>query len=1081
MAAKKILLIKIASEINIGKESIVLFLQSKGFNIENKPSATLTEEMVEAVYDKFKKEKKAAEKQKEKIEKQKQIRKVPESQKSDFIDTEEYISIKKDDEEEIIELIEKEEKTKITEIFQPIEDEEKVKSTERAKKGETEEKDIKKEKVAIEEKKKEEKKEIDEKFPVGKVIEELVKPGKKGEKPQPKKVKAVTKSDKKTKIEKYTKDLIRIEKIEKEPITKGEVKPIPKEKQQEEKKISDDKQVTKKVELVTSVKVQEKVKKVQPLVIEKAIAVETAKEEKEKKIVEQKPKVKVKPVEEISEEQKELVLSLKEKFGDKSVKAPVTKAESLVQFKEPTPLLDDTVPKEKKSKRRRRRKKIAEVEIEPGQAPKLRGLTIVGRIDLEKEKAFISRKEDRLHTTDIEEEDDFSSKSGKFKKKGKGKAKEKPLTLKERAAEKKKKKKRSIRELISEEDVNKAIKETLSGIDDTTVGLRSKMRMKRRHEREEKELKKHEEEERKSHILELTEFVTTSDLAKLIGVSPNEIILKCMELGLMVGINQRLDKDTITLISDDYNFQVEFLDEKEVQEIDDIEDIVEQLEPRPPIVTIMGHVDHGKTSLIDFIRKTNVVAGEAGLITQHIGAYRTELPGNRYITFLDTPGHEAFTSMRARGAQVTDIVVLVVAADDSVMPQTIEAISHSQAANVKIIVAINKIDKPDANPDRIKQQLADKGVLVEEWGGNHQCVEISAKFGNNVDVLLDKILLEAEMLDLKANPNRKAKAAVIEAKMEKGHGPVATVIVQKGTLKVGECFVAGCYAGKVRKLLDERENSIEMATPSMAVRVVGFEGLPQAGDILNVVNSDTEARGIANKRMQLKREQEFRQIHHVTLDEISKQIQIGGIKELNLIIKGDVGGSVEALADSLQKLSREEVQVVILHKGVGAITESDIMLAIASGAIIIGFQIGLTSKAKKLSETESVDIRTYNIIYDCIDEIKLALEGLLTPETKEEIVASIEVRKVFKVSKSGNIAGCYIQSGKITRNDKVRLLRKGLPVFTGGIQSLKRNKDDVREVDTGYECGIMLDGWNDIQSGDIIEAFKIIEVKRTFH
>ncbi len=1070
MAAKKILLIKIASEINIGKESIVLFLQSKGFNIENKPSATLTEEMVEAVYDKFKKEKKAAEKQKEKIEKQKQIRKVPEPQKSEVPETEEHFTTPKDD---FIIYEESTEKENIVEKIDVIEKDDRLKPKEILEKIEIEE-----EKVA------EQQEETEEKYPVGKVIEELIKPTSKSEKPQAKQEKVVIKLDKKQKIEKYTKDLIKIEKIERKPETKieqkverkHEVKHIEKEEKTESKETFVEKQVSKKIEKVQEQAVAEKA-------IEEKVEVQSRKrEEVTKKPVEQKSKIKEEPKQELSEEQQALVLSLKEKFGEKTVTKPqVTKTESLVQFKEPPPLIDDDAPKDKKSKRRRRRKKVAEVEIEPGQAPKLRGLTIVGKIDLEKEKTFLPKKDDKKNAADSDEEDEISSKSGKFKKKGKVKTKEKPLTLKEKVAEKKKKKKRSIRETISEDDINKAIKETLSGIDDSSVGMRSKMRMKRRHEREEKELKKHEEEERKSHILELTEFVTTSDLAKLIGVSANEIILKCMELGLMVGINQRLDKDTITLIADDYEFQVEFLDEKEVQDIDDVEDEDEHLEPRPPIVTIMGHVDHGKTSLIDFIRKTNVVAGEAGLITQHIGAYRTELPGNRYITFLDTPGHEAFTSMRARGAQVTDIVVLVVAADDSVMPQTIEAISHSQAANVKIIVAINKIDKPDSNPDRIRQQLADKGVLVEEWGGNHQCVEISAKFGNNVETLLDKILLEAEMLELKANPNRKAKAAVIEAKMEKGHGAVATVIVQKGTLRVGDCFVAGCFAGRVRRMLDERENSIEEATPSMAVKVVGFEGLPQAGDILTVVNSDSEARGIANKRMQLKREQEFRQVHHVTLDEISKQIQIGGVKELNLILKGDVGGSTEALGDSLQKLSRDEVQVVILHKGVGAITESDIMLAIASGAIIIGFQVGLTSKAKKLSDTESVDIRTYNIIYDCIDEIKLALEGLLTPETKEDIVASIEVRKVFKVGKSGNIAGCYVQSGKITRNDKVRLLRQGLPVFTGGIQSLKRNKDDVREVESGYECGIMLDGWNDIQPDDIIEAFKIVEIKRTFH
>lgn len=1030
MAAKKILLIKIASEINIGKESIVLFLQSKGFSIENKPSSTLTEEMVEAVYDKFKKEKKAAEKQKEKIEKQKQIRKPAGSPKADLVESEEQVAPKQE-----IEIPAEEPISKVV----PKE----------------------KEAVSIEEEAEELVQVSEEKYPVGKVIEEFARPKGKSGKSGAKQTKAA-KDEKNVKVEKYTKDLIKIEKIER--------KPAAAEKQVIEEKVKEEKEV-KAASSETQVE-PEVVEKVDKKVVDAEVHAES------EKIVEVKAKVSAEPA--VSDEQELQVQSLKEKFEDKAAKQPSTKSESLTQLKEPAPLNEESAEKEKKVKKRRRRKKVAEVEIEPGQAPKLRGLTIVGKIDLEKEKAAPAKKADRRPVLDVEDDEDSIARSGKSKKKAKGKVKERPLTAKERAAERKKKKKRSIRELISEEDVNKAIKETLSGADDSSAGARFKMRMKRRHEREEKELRKLEEEEQRASILELTEFVTTSDLAKLIGVNPNEIILKCMELGLMVGINQRLDKDTITIIADDYQLQTEFLDEREVQEIDDEEDDESMLEPRSPIVTIMGHVDHGKTSLIDFIRKTNVVAGEAGLITQHIGAYRTELHGNKHITFLDTPGHEAFTSMRARGAQVTDIVVLVVAADDSVMPQTIEAISHSQAANVKIIVAINKIDKPDANPDRIRQQLADKGVLVEEWGGTHQCVEISAKFGNNVELLLDKILLEAEMLELKANPNRKAKAAVVEAKMEKGHGTVATVIVQKGTLQVGDCFVAGCYAGRVRRLLDERGNSVEKATPSMAVRVVGFEGLPQAGDILNVVNSDTEARAIANKRMQLKREQEFRQVRHVTLDEISKQIQMGGVKELNLIIKGDVGGSVEALSDSLQRLSRNEVQVNILHKGVGSIAESDIMLALASGAIIIGFQVGLTAQAKKMSEVEEVDIRTYNIIYDCIDEIQLALEGLLSPDIKEEVVATIEVRKVFKVGKSGSIAGCYVQKGKITRNDKVRLLRQGLPVFTGNVNSLKRNKDDVREVDAGFECGIMLDGWNDIIEDDIIEAFKTVEIKRTF-
>ncbi|MFW5662460.1 MAG: translation initiation factor IF-2 [Bacteroidota bacterium] len=634
--------------------------------------------------------------------------------------------------------------------------------------------------------------------------------------------------------------------------------------------------------------------------------------------------------------------------------------------------------------------------------------------------------------------------------------------------------------MISEEDVDKAIKQTLSGMEQSKISAtKTKMRKRRLAEREEKEAKKQVEKERELQKLELTEYVTTSDLANLMGKTANDIILKCMELGLMVTINQRLDKDTIILIADDYGFEVEFHDEKEFQFIEEEEDREEDLKPRSPIVTIMGHVDHGKTSLLDHIRSENVVAGEAGGITQHIGAYKVELDAHRSITFLDTPGHEAFTAMRARGAQVTDIVVLVVAADDSVMPQTIEAISHAKAANVPIVVAINKIDKPDARPDRIKQQLSDHNILVEDWGGKYQSIELSAKSGLNVDQLLDKILLEAELLDLKANPDKGARGIVVEANMNKGLGPVATIIIQKGTLNIGDAFVSGVFSGRVRAMLDERGNKVDKAGPSVPVMVVGFDGLPEAGDQFVSVSSDSDARHIATERQQLKREQELRQIRHVTLDEISKQIQLGGVKDLFLVIKGDVSGSVEAISDSLQKLSREEVRVVILHKGVGAISESDVMLAAASHAVIIGFNISPTAQARKAAESEHVDIRLYDIIYDCINEVQLALEGLLSPEYKEETICTVEVRKVFKISRLGSIAGCYVLSGKITRNDKVRVLRDGLPVFDGGIASLKRGKDDVKEVDSGFECGIQLVGFNDFLEGDIIEGYRIVEVRRT--
>ena len=644
---------------------------------------------------------------------------------------------------------------------------------------------------------------------------------------------------------------------------------------------------------------------------------------------------------------------------------------------------------------------------------------------------------------------------------------------------KKVKGKKSMREVITEEEVERAIRETRQGMDESsTISQRSKLRQKRKLEREEKEQRRQEELDMEDTILRLTEFVSTSDLANLMRVTTSEVIMKCMKLGLMVTINQRLDKDTITLIADDYGFTVEFIDEQHVSNIEDDEDSEESLVPRPPIVTIMGHVDHGKTSLLDYIRKANVVAGEAGGITQHIGAYHVTLQNGKEIGFLDTPGHEAFTAMRARGAQVTDIVVLVVAADDQVMPQTIEAISHANAANVPIVVAINKIDRAEANPDKIKQQLADHGVLVEDWGGKFQCVHVSAKQGLNVDILLEKILLEAEILELKANPDRQARGTVIEAHLDKGKGILATVLVQKGTLRVGDPFVVGIHSGRVRAMFDERGNRVQSAGPSIPVQLSGFDGLPAAGDIFVAMEDESEAKAISARRQLQAREQQFKQVRHTTLDDISAQIKQGGTKELKLIIKGDVGGSVEALSDSLYKLSRDEVKVNIILKGVGSISEGDIMLAAASDAVVIGFNTAVSSGARRSAETEGVDVRLYSIIYDCINEVQLALEGLLSPEIKEEITSTVEVRQIFKISKLGVIAGCYVQSGKITRNDKVRVLRDGFAIFKGGLQSLKRIKDDVREVETGFECGIAMQGFNDFEIGDIIEGYKITEVKR---
>jgi translation initiation factor IF-2 len=765
-------------------------------------------------------------------------------------------------------------------------------------------------------------------------------------------------------------------------------------------------------------------------------------------------------------------------------------------------------------KRKRKRKGVIEVELKAGGAPKLRGLTVLGKIDIQK-------KEERPKRT---REPDARSAPGKGTigeavsarrpqggsapgqggnapgrsggqgsprpgsgPAGMGGGSDAPGnrgTATGRADDKKRRGSTTSRgsggkEQVNEGDVNRAIRQTLSGMEDrSAVGGRSRIRQKKRQVREERAAIRQEEAARESTTLRLSEFVTTGDLANLMRVTAADIIMKCMGLGLMVSINQRLDRETIELIASDYGFQVEFLDDQEELEVEDEEDSPETLVGRSPIVTIMGHVDHGKTSLLDYIRSANVVAGEAGGITQHIGAYRVEVPGGRHITFLDTPGHEAFTAMRARGAQVTDIVVLVVAADDSVMPQTLEAISHAQAANVPMVVAINKVDKADSNPERIKQQLADQNVLVEEWGGKFQSVALSAKTGMNVDQLLEKILLEADLLELKANPDRAARATVIEAHVDKGRGNVVTIIVQKGTLSVGDIFVCGQFAGRVRAMTDERGNRVDHATPSMPVQVTGFDGLPNAGDVLLEMETDAEAREIAGRRQQLRREQQFRGMRHMTLDDISAQIQQGGVKELRLVVKADVSGSLEALSDSLLKLATPEVQVRIVYRAVGAITESDVMLAAASDAVVVGFQVTTPASVRKLAEAESVDVRLYSIIYDCINEVQLALEGMLTPDIKEEITATVEVRALFKISKVGTIAGCYVQNGTINRNDKVRVLREGFEIFKGTLQSLRRIKDDVREVDAGYECGININGFNDLSIGDIIEAYKTVEVKR---
>ena len=638
---------------------------------------------------------------------------------------------------------------------------------------------------------------------------------------------------------------------------------------------------------------------------------------------------------------------------------------------------------------------------------------------------------------------------------------------------------REARPALTDVEIQAQIKETLARL--SNKGSKSKTSKYRRDKRDDVREKMADEQEAsdlEKKTLKVTEFVSANQLAQMMNVSVTQIISTCMSLGMFVSINQRLDAETLAIVAEEFGYKTEFVSVEvqeaiEEQETENPEDLIE----RPAIVTIMGHVDHGKTSLLDYIRKSNVIAGEAGGITQHIGSYNVKMDSGKSITFLDTPGHEAFTAMRARGAKVTDIVIIVVAADDSVMPQTKEAINHAQAAGVPMIIAINKIDKPGANPDKIREALSAMNILVEEWGGKVQCQEISAKMGKNIEVLLEKVVLEAEILELKANPKAKASGSVIEAKLDKGRGHVVDIIVQKGTMRVGDIVVAGCHSGRVKAMTNEHGVNVKEAGPSMPVQLLGLNGAPTAGDKFNVMSDEREARELANKRLQLQREQGIRTQKHITLDEIGRRLAIGDFKELNVIVKGDVDGSIEALSDSLLKLSTEKIQINIIHKSVGAISETDVMLASASNAIIVGFQVRPSVTARKLAEVEEIDIRLYSIIYDAINEIKAAMEGMLAPEFEEKTVCNIIIREVFNITKVGTIAGCYVLDGKVMRNTKIRVIRDGIVLFTGGLGSLKRFKDDVKEVTANYECGLNIDGFNDIKVDDIIEGYDLVEIK----
>jgi translation initiation factor IF-2 len=767
----------------------------------------------------------------------------------------------------------------------------------------------------------------------------------------------------------------------------------------------------------------------------------------------------------------EEVSKTKEKAETKD--APEAKTKEVKPEQAESPKEEVAEVKEKGKKK----KEEEESNLIPTRVEKLTGPTVVGKIELPKPRE--GKKKPVASSKDDQNLD--QKKKRKRIKKETG-----PVDIdrqnKVGAAREKggKKRKRASRPEVNEEDVQKQIKDTLAKL--TNKGSKSKTSKYRREKRDAVQAKLQEESdqlEQRQNILQVTEFVSVSELASMMNVQPTEVIQTCMNLGLFVSINQRLDAETMSLVADEFDFKVEFVSVDLVASIQDEEDEPEDLLPRPPIVTVMGHVDHGKTKLLDMVRDANVVAGEAGGITQHIGAYGVKLDDGRRITFLDTPGHEAFTAMRARGAQITDVVIIVVAADDGVKPQTVEAINHAAAAGVPIVFAINKIDLPASNPEKIKDELAQMNYMVEDWGGKYQSQEISAKANVNIEELLEKVLLEAELLDMKANPNKSARGTIIESTLDKGRGNIATILVESGTLKIGDVLLAGQHFGHVKAMFNERGKKIKEAGPSTPTLVLGLNGAPQAGESFNVMDTDKEAKEIANKREQLQREQELRTTKHITLDEIGRRIAIGNFQELNVIVKGDVDGSIEALSDSLIKLSTEEIQVNIKHKAVGQISESDILLAAASNAIVIGFQVRPSLSARKLAEKEQIDIRLYSIIYDAIEEVKAAMEGMLTPEIKEDIIGTLEILEAFKITKVGTIAGCMVREGKIRRNSKVRLIRDGIVIYSGELGSLKRFKDEAKEVVSGLECGLNIENFNDIKVGDMVEAYEETEMKKT--
>ena len=1051
-------LIKVSKELNVGISSLVEFLDKKGVQVEANPNTKIDDkhyEMLNVEFGKDKKIKKTVDKQKEE-----QLRK----EKKETVAIEGYDLPEEEEEKE--KQTEERDSTTTTNLSDDKKPQLKIVGN-----IDLDDLGVKPKKKQEEIKKEESKQETVASKPIEKVVEET------------EKIEKVDKTESVKKEELPQEDKLAKEKeVEPRPQSKPEEEPKPqpiseKEKEQPKEKelpkedvsaeTTIDKEVTEKKAKTTEEKTvsqkEEKPKEKSTPKVEKTSDSKIDKKLKHKKEATAEEKAKTtetkSSVEENEEEEKDESLF---RLNDSRLETNIVVKGSID--------LDSINEKTRPARKSRAQRKKERLEREGKAGSK--------RVKEENIKAL---KKESINEKKNTDDSDETKKKRKRIRKGKVNIEKSADATKSTTKRRRPILKKPVRKEISEEDVQKQIKETLARLTQRKSGGRGGARHRRDKreaviQRQEAELK---EQERESRILQLTEFVTANDLANMMDVPVTDVISTCMSIGVMVAINQRLDAETINIVADEFGFKTEYVSADVVEAITQEEDNEEDLISRPPIVTVMGHVDHGKTSLLDSIRKTNVIAGEAGGITQHIGAYHVSLESGKKITFLDTPGHEAFTAMRARGAKVTDVAIIIVAADDNVMPQTVEAINHASAAGVPIVFAINKIDKPGANPEKVKEELAQMNYLVEDWGGNYQSQDISAKQGTGVPELLEKVLLEAEMLELKANPDRTAFGSVVESSLDKGRGYVSTILVENGTLKSGDIILAGAYFGRIKAMFNERNQNIEEAGPAQPALVLGLNGAPQAGDKFHVLESEQEARSIANKREQLQREQSIRTQKILTLDDIGRRIAIGNFQELNIIVKGDVDGSIEALSDSLIQLSTPEIQVNIIHKAVGQISESDITLAAASDGIIIGFQVRPSLSARREAEKHGIDIRLYSVIYDAIEEVTAAMEGMLSPEIKEEITANIEVLETFKITKVGTIAGCIVRDGKVKRSNKVRLIRDGIVIYTGELESLKRFKEDVREVSAGYECGLNIRNFNDIKVGDTVEAYEEVEVRKT--